>query len=115
MHYEYIVNTNSELKTNINLVTDSFIKENKSYIMEKIFDIIEGKYKDNEQVVYTFNQLVKLLQEQKEVEEFQFFEDSMDNDTTFDNICDIELYKTLFIGKEKKTKKQVISEIFKKS
>ena len=53
--------------------------------------------------------------EQKEVEEFQFFEDSMDNDTTFDNICDIELYKTLFIGKEKKTKKQVISEIFKKS
>lgn len=114
MHYEYIANKNSELKTNIDHVTDDFIKENKSYIMEKIFDIIEGKYKDNEQVVHTFNQLVKLLQEQKEIEEFQFFEDSIDNNTDYDNISDIELYKTLFIGKENKSKKQVISEIFKK-
>lgn len=114
MHYEYIANITSELKKNIDCDTNNFIKENKSYIMEKIFDIIEGKYKDNEQVVHSFNQLVKLLQEQKEIEEFQFFEESIDNDIDYDNISDIELYKTLFIGKENKTKKQVISEIFKK-
>jgi hypothetical protein len=117
MYYEYIVNKQSDIKQHLcDSELNRFIKENKSYIMEKIFDIIEDKYIDNEKVICAFHHLVTLFKEQKEMEEINIIEDFIEEEChIYDNMNDIELYKTLFIGKENKTKKQVISEIFKKT
>jgi hypothetical protein len=118
MHYEYFIkqdihkNNKFNQKTNEKEYND-FVNKHKSYIIKTIYDIMEGKNVNNEKMNSIFEQLINEIKDKKNIEE-KLIEDEK-NYVDNNDYLEIETYKTLFIGGENKTKKQVISEIFKKS
>ena len=118
MFYDLLVNENYIINNDIcNNELNEFIKNQKYYILETVYNFLNDEKKDkyNEKSYFIFLNFILELKLLKDKEKIFFDSFNMIEDISFnyDISNDIVLYKTLLLKNKKENKMQTIERIFK--
>ena len=117
MYYEYIVNSkkNNNSKDISFCELESFIEQNKSYILETVYEYLNefDELKHDKKCYFKFMNFLNELKKKKYKQEFLFdFIDISNEVITWDISCDMIHLKMCNLNKQE-SKEKTIQQIFK--